>query len=713
MSVYVAGDGQFNSGRLTQTEAHIYGSSRLGLVRLTTDMQPPLVIGGLDVGEGNPVATGPVPATGLSRGSKVYELTNHLGNVLATIADRKMGKDTDGDGVVDYYEAVVVSASDYYPFGMQLPGQQLQQTENGGDAFPGGLSTPGSNALNGYNSGTGLISQAEDNFTVELWVNPTSPHEIDPETQSNAYGLSGQQFIIDPVWGSADASIAGMGISVGTNGVSVYEHANGYMPALLVWEGPVTGWTHVAVVYENKQPRLYINGVLVRTGLTSDRQHVRPGNLLGSGAYGVMPGTFDEVRVWNTVRSEAEIRNNMRRSVVAPQSGLVAYWPIGSDGDGSGIPDMSGNGYNVQLPPGYNSGSYTTGAIPLSPSGNSYRYGFNGKENDNEVKGEGNQQDYGMRIYDPRLGKFLSVDPLTQDYPWNSAYAFAENSPIENLDLDGEEIFNYRLKLASTQSGRTYFQVESYSVDDGIHTGIGLINTFGQSYIHRFEYNGAIVDLYRISEFKDLTPENFKAVSDYQQAEKVKGIIVAGIAHAVFSATESLVNSKITAAKENAGKPIVEPTLANKTQPTSAVKQTATVHGPAEVVKSTAVKANTVAEFSGSASAFNIIRTETIGGNKAARTVGANIKIIRNGGQLAPIDVASINNKLYVIDGHHRLEAALRTGTEIRYNILTNEQLKTRGYNSPSDVVQAAAEVGKVKLDGKIVNKAAENQNTQ
>jgi hypothetical protein len=35
-----------------------------------------------------------------------------------------------------------------------------------------------------------------------------------------------------------------------------------------------------------------------------------------------------------------------------------------------------------------------------------YRYGFNGKENDNKVKGEGNQQDYGMRVYDPRLGRF-------------------------------------------------------------------------------------------------------------------------------------------------------------------------------------------------------------------------------------------------------------------------------------------------------------------
>jgi len=72
-------------------------------------------------------------------------------------------------------------------------------------------------------------------------------------------------------------------------------------------------------------------------------------------------------------------------------------------------------------------------------AGSGYRYGFNGKENDNEVKGEGNQQDYGMRIYDPRLGKFLSVDPLYKDYPFNTPYAFAENSPIAFIDLDGLE----------------------------------------------------------------------------------------------------------------------------------------------------------------------------------------------------------------------------------------------------------------------------------
>ena len=74
-------------------------------------------------------------------------------------------------------------------------------------------------------------------------------------------------------------------------------------------------------------------------------------------------------------------------------------------------------------------------------AGTGYRYGFNGKENDNEVKGEGTQQDYGMRIYDPRLVRFLSTDPITADYPELTPYQFASNSPIWAIDLDGLEGF--------------------------------------------------------------------------------------------------------------------------------------------------------------------------------------------------------------------------------------------------------------------------------
>ena len=72
-------------------------------------------------------------------------------------------------------------------------------------------------------------------------------------------------------------------------------------------------------------------------------------------------------------------------------------------------------------------------------SSNQYRYGFNGKEKDDELKGEANHIDYGMRIYDPRIGKFLSLDPLTKTYPWYTPYQFAGNTPIAAIDLDGEE----------------------------------------------------------------------------------------------------------------------------------------------------------------------------------------------------------------------------------------------------------------------------------
>jgi RHS repeat-associated protein len=75
-----------------------------------------------------------------------------------------------------------------------------------------------------------------------------------------------------------------------------------------------------------------------------------------------------------------------------------------------------------------------------------YRYGFNGKENDNEVKGDGNQQDYGMRVYDPRVGRILSVDPIAKSFPWYSPYQFSGNSPISNLDLDGLEPLKATIK---------------------------------------------------------------------------------------------------------------------------------------------------------------------------------------------------------------------------------------------------------------------------
>jgi RHS repeat-associated protein len=66
-----------------------------------------------------------------------------------------------------------------------------------------------------------------------------------------------------------------------------------------------------------------------------------------------------------------------------------------------------------------------------------YKYQFNGKECDPEVFGQGNEEDFGARIYDPRLGRWLSVDPLFNHFPDWSPYVGMSNNPIKDIDPTG------------------------------------------------------------------------------------------------------------------------------------------------------------------------------------------------------------------------------------------------------------------------------------
>ena len=74
-------------------------------------------------------------------------------------------------------------------------------------------------------------------------------------------------------------------------------------------------------------------------------------------------------------------------------------------------------------------------------SGN-YRYGFNGMEKDNELKGSGNSYDFGARLLDVRLGRWLAVDPLAGKYPEYSDFIYTGNSPILFIDKNGKVIGN-------------------------------------------------------------------------------------------------------------------------------------------------------------------------------------------------------------------------------------------------------------------------------
>jgi len=89
------------------------------------------------------------------------------------------------------------------------------------------------------------------------------------------------------------------------------------------------------------------------------------------------------------------------------------------------------------------SDTYSFGmAQPGRQYGSAQKYGYNGKENDNDI---GNSQNYGMREYDQYADVFWSVDPITGKYPELTPYQFASNTPIQAIDLDGKEESHYTL----------------------------------------------------------------------------------------------------------------------------------------------------------------------------------------------------------------------------------------------------------------------------
>ena len=73
-------------------------------------------------------------------------------------------------------------------------------------------------------------------------------------------------------------------------------------------------------------------------------------------------------------------------------------------------------------------------------TGVGYHYGFNGMEKTDELFGEGDAYDYGMRGYDARAGRWMSIDQYINDYAPISPYAFSINCPITLHDVDGNVV---------------------------------------------------------------------------------------------------------------------------------------------------------------------------------------------------------------------------------------------------------------------------------
>lgn len=102
-------------------------------------------------------------------------------------------------------------------------------------------------------------------------------------------------------------------------------------------------------------------------------------------------------------------------------------------------------------------------------SSTAYRYGFQGQEKDDELKGEGNSLNYTFRMHDPRVGRFFAVDPLTPKYPHYTPYSFSGNRVINARELEGLEekiVYEQYLgkKVYKTELKRSHFTYVEWKV---------------------------------------------------------------------------------------------------------------------------------------------------------------------------------------------------------------------------------------------------------
>jgi RHS repeat-associated protein len=139
----------------------------------------------------------------------------------------------------------------------------------------------------------------------------------------------------------------------------------------------------------------------------------------------------------------------------------------------------------------------------------SYRYGFNGQEKSDEIKGAGNSYTAEFWEYDPRLGRRWNVDPHASRYPSLSGYCAFANNPINVIDPDGADIIVLRNSAGAHGTG---------------HSGILVGNNRdGWTYISKDGFTGSafgsqskfvVQKFSSIEEFRN-SPHNFEAVGTH------------------------------------------------------------------------------------------------------------------------------------------------------------------------------------------------------
>lgn len=176
------------------------------------------------------------------------------------------------------------------------------------------------------------------NQTIEMWLYPRS-FATRQNPYNKAYGGEGTltqetSGVITYFWGTSGGD------------ASPYQGFDTGTPLNL------NEWNHVAIVRDltNSQLYWYVNGIQSNTVAASYGAAVSGGSpvLLGAGYQNNYNGQMDEVRIWNTARTQTEIRDNMSKRLIGTEPGLATYYRF-DDGAGTVLTDESNNSLDGTL----------------------------------------------------------------------------------------------------------------------------------------------------------------------------------------------------------------------------------------------------------------------------------------------------------------------------------------------------------------------------
>ena len=117
-------------------------------------------------------------------------------------------------------------------------------------------------------------------------------------------------------------------------------------------------------------------------------------------------------------------------------------------------------------------------------AGSQYRYSFNGMEHDDETAGNDVAVDFGARIYDGRLGRWLSVDKKQNLQPSWSPYKAFKNSPICIIDPDGRTEYMVT-EIRDESTGKSFFLIEVVDADKVISDVTSELGTIDPHDTHK------------------------------------------------------------------------------------------------------------------------------------------------------------------------------------------------------------------------------------